>query len=664
MLHCCLPFNNLSDDSFLETSGNEISLLDRSKIENFIFSPYKQDLLEVHKHGDRNLLKDNFLDENLMPNSTSHFYSSLEFNSLVANRQLTENKLSFLHLNIRSIRNKFDALLNYLHLLTHKFSIIGLTETWLNDMDGDNFKIPGYNLTKVNRQNKGGGGICIFTRENIKIKLRNDLVNEESNNNTEFLFIEILNEKCKNVIVGIIYRPPSSKFKDFKNDLKTILTKLDKSNKPCYIMGDFNIDLLKYECCNYSNNFFNQLSSSGYVPLITKPTRITRSTATLIDNIFTNNANKTGHQSGILLNDISDHLPIFTITEHETENSPVILNSGSYKTRKIGKKSLELFAYKIKNCDWQSTLSKINPTESYESFFKEFFEIYDKFFPLKTYKTKNIKRDNNLWITRGLIKSSKTKEKLYKKFIKKPTRNNEQNYKKYRNKLNHLTRIAKKNYYCKKFCQAQNDIKSTWKTINQLLDKQKSKSSLPRSFLNDNNEEINDPNLIANNFNDFFVNVGPKLAKEFRHNTDEFYKYLKGNYKDSMFLYETSPDEVNRIIDKLECKSSCGNDEISSKVIKYVAPFVSVPLTHIFNLTFATGQIPNDLKVALITPVYKASEKNVFSNYRPISVLPFFSKILEKLMYKRLIDYINRNGILTDRQYGFRSKSSTNHAII
>ena len=112
---------------------------------------------------------------------------------------------------------------------------------------------------------------------------------------------------------------------------------------------------------------------------------------------------------------------------------------------------------------------------------------------------------------------------------------------------------------CKKFCQAQNDIKSTWKTINQLLDKQKSNSSLPSSFLNDYNEEIDDPNLIANNFNDYFVNVGPKLAKVFRHDTDEFYKYLTGNYKDSMFLYDTSPDEVNRIIDKLECKSSCGN---------------------------------------------------------------------------------------------------------
>ena len=69
-----------------------------------------------------------------------------------------------------------------------------------------------------------------------------------------------------------------------------------------------------------------------------------------------------------------------------------------------------------------------------------------------------------------------------------------------------------------------------------------------------------------------------------------------------------------------------------------MAPYVSVPLSHVFNLTFTTGKIPNDLKVALITPVYKASEKNVFSNYRPISVLPFFSKILEKLMYERLIN--------------------------
>lgn len=91
---------------------------------------------------------------------------------------------------------------------------------------------------------------------------------------------------------------------------------------------------------------------------------------------------------------------------------------------------------------------------------------------------------------------------------------------------------------------------------------------------------------------------------------------------------------MNRTTDKLECKSSRGIDEVRSKVIKYVAPFVSVPLTHILNLTIATSQIPNDLKAALITPVYKASEKNVFSNYRPISVFLFFLKYSKSLCIK------------------------------
>ena len=111
-------------------------------------------------------------------------------------------------------------------------------------------------------------------------------------------------------------------------------------------------------------------------------------------------------------------------------------------------------------------------------------------------------------------------------------------------------------------------------------------------------------------------------------------------------------------------KNSCGIDEISCKVVKYVAPFISIPLSHIFNLSYETGKIPEQLKTALVTPVYKSSDTDKFSNYRPISVLPCFSKVLEKIMYKRLTSYIEKNGILSDHQYGFRSKSSTSHAII
>ena len=144
---------------------------------------------------------------------------------------------------------------------------------------------------------------------------------------------------------------------------------------------------------------------------------------------------------------ISDHFPIFNIiTEHELQKCPKTSMAEDYTTRIITKKSLEAFCCKIKNCDWHSTLSKNDPTESYTAFFKEFFELYDKFFPMKKYKSK---RPNNLWISKGLKKSSKTKEILYRKFIKNPSHKNERDYKIYRNKLNHLIRIAKKNCYSK-----------------------------------------------------------------------------------------------------------------------------------------------------------------------------------------------------------------------
>ena len=116
-----------------------------------------------------------------------------------------------------------------------------------------------------------------------------------------------------------------------------------------------------------------------------------------------------------------------------------------------------------------------------------------------------------------------------------------------------------------------------------------------------------------NSINDFFVNVGPNLAKKFSRETHDFYKFLNGLViNDSMFLYNTNCEEISNVIDKMACKSSCGVDGISSKVVKYVAQYISIPLWHIFNLTFTTGKIPNDLKVALVTPVYKASEQNVF----------------------------------------------------
>ena len=114
----------------------------------------------------------------------------------------------------------------------------------------------------------------------------------------------------------------------------------------------------------------------------------------------------------------------------------------------------------------------------------------------------------------------------------------------------------------------------------------------------------------------------------------------------------------------MSINKSPGHDEICSRIIKTTGKEISKPLTHIFNLTFGSGIIPDKPKIALVTPIFKANENGKFENYLPISVLTCFSKLLERLIYKRLIKYVEKNKILSKHQYGFRKNRSTELAVI
>jgi hypothetical protein len=204
-----------------------------------------------------------------------------------------------------------------------------------------------------------------------------------------------------------------------------------------------------------------------------------------------------------------------------------------------------------------------------------------------------------------------------------------------------------------------------WKTLNQIMNKHEKNRSLPKEFTANNSEgKISDPQTIANKFNEYFVNVGPNIAKKLQKSDRTYNQYLTGSYKDSFFLEPITKYELETEIRNLNPKKSPGYDGLSVKVIRSVTDVISEPLSYIFNLTFISGNIPDNLKTALITPVFKANENNEFKNYRPISVLTCFSKLLEKLMYKRLIKFIEKNRMLTHHQYGFRENRSTELAII
>lgn len=196
------------------------------------------------------------------------------------------------------------------------------------------------------------------------------------------------------------------------------------------------------------------------------------------------------------------------------------------------------------------------------------------------------------------------------------------------------------------------------------MHKTKSKVSVSDQFINDDQQVIKDQHEIATKFNEYFGNIGPNLAKKIQGTHQIFKSYMDHRCPNSVFLDAILESEVLNEIKLLNASTASGLDEVSPKVVQAIANYIVKPLTHIFNLSFLSGIIPNALKIARVTPVYKADSKENFANYRPISVLPCFSKILEKLMYKRAITFLNKNNILSNNQYGFRAGHSTQQVVI
>ena len=190
-----------------------------------------------------------------------------------------------------------------------KFSIMGVSETWLKD-SGYSFDIMGYNFIHNHRPNRIGGGVGIYVNNDLEFKPRPALAFPDiSSPSTESLFIEIRRPLSKDIIIGVIYRPPDSNVNDFVQIFNSLLAKIGKENKLSYLLGDFNLNLMNYHSHSLTGEFVDVSYANLFVPLIVRPTRLTSYSASLIDNIFANSFCN-NIVSGLFFTDVSDHLPI------------------------------------------------------------------------------------------------------------------------------------------------------------------------------------------------------------------------------------------------------------------------------------------------------------------------------------------------------------------
>ena len=205
------------------------------------------------------------------------------------------------------------------------------------------------------------------------------------------------------------------------------------------------------------------------------------------------------------------------------------------------------------------------------------------------------------------------------------------------------------------------DIAHTWQVLNDITGK-RIKSELCVTF-NINSIPTNDANEISNAFCSYFSNVGRQCASSIGQATTHSSSYLKGNYQNSLFLTPTTPGDIIAIISSFKSKASSGHDGVSSKLVKDLKHALSFPLKVIINNLLTMGLVPNMAKLAKIIPICKAKDKKNISNYRPISLLPVISKILEKVVHNFFYTFLEKNKVLYASQYGFRKNRSTVNAI-
>ena len=220
------------------------------------------------------------------------------------------------------------------------------------------------------------------------------------------------------------------------------------------------------------------------------------------------------------------------------------------------------------------------------------------------------------------------------KKVKKPSELNKQTFKTYNTVYNKLRRAAKKSYHDNQFNIYTRNCKKTWTVIREIIGTKKEKSQLP-DFFRENGNIITDYLEIANGFNTFFSQVGPKLASEIEPSDVSYDSFLLDENPVNFSFSRISETDILKICNQLKPKLSSGDDFISNKLLKHIAPIIITPLHYLINLSLESGYIPSELKIAKVVPVFKDGDCHSFTNYRPISLISSFAKLLEKIVAKQ-----------------------------
>ncbi|KAL1446424.1 hypothetical protein WDU94_005680 [Cyamophila willieti] len=555
-------------------------------------------------------------------------------------------QLIVLHLNIRSLSRKTH---NELQVYIEKkpIDIIILTETNCNDEEIKLFPLKNYNMIHYCREIRKGGGILIYTKNNLKVTEKNNITFKHAEN------IEIEIENKKNIIIQVIYRAPKNNIKEFLKELRTWVKHDQVKNKELIIIGDININTLKNN--SDTQRYIGILSNNKILNAIKQPTREEirsgKLTSTCIDHI--NIRAKSDFNTAVIKEKIADHYFIslnMNISKSNEENDFV-----EFKIIDQELMNNLIIAY-----DWNSLIVKNNNVEDlYNAFVIVFKSLYEKAEKKLKIKQKYV---GNTWINNEIRNMIKLKNEKWKQLKQCPGNDNLlKDFKKIRNTLNNKINQAKKKENERKFSEYKGDMKKIWRAID--LVRNKKRKNIETTIIKNFGKSAENMTNLTNEFNrKFKYDIIEIKNKKINMNCPTIDSMVNNRYNRNIELFkikEINDFELYKIVKDLNLNKGPGFDKIRLKDIKINFIWIKNILKTIINKMIKESYIPKLMKMSIISPIYKRGKKNDCGNYRPIAVLPCIEKIFEKYVNNTLTTYIEENNLLNENQYGFRKGKST-----
>jgi hypothetical protein len=530
--------------------------------------------------------------------------------------------------------------------------IIVLTEIWITNDECNYFSIDGYKMYCKCNDSYRAGGVAVYVVDTLPCT---DVTMLSDVQSADCLSLSVHLGRLSFTLVAL-YRLHASPFNSFLDDLETVLS-LYKCNS-LVVTGDMNCDILSDNPA--PQNYTALMGSLGLDSIINEPTRITEFSKTCIDHCFVRfsnlkeiNFNCIGTVAHL---NITDHSMTSLEIYFDFEQPNQILCKTRINFERL-KENLSCF-------DWTPVYQETCPSSAFNLFVNTLNTVIDtcKESVTESSKIKKLKP----WISVRLCLRCELRKKLYRCLRLRPhDARLKRYYNHFRDKLKQDINKAKEVYYLAQFEKYRGNSRAQWSLINKLINNPKNDSHISKIIYN--GEEKTESLEIADGFNNFFLSV-PDLLKNSISNQQNFNRYDHAFRQHlctkSLFMLPTHGLEVVEIVNKLAVGKAPGIDCIRADTIKRIILLIVDVLVYLFNLSIEKGIFPECLKTAVVIPLFKKGDKTNPSNYRPISLLPLFAKIFEKIIKKRLLHFLNINGFFSSNQFGFREGLSTEDALL